>query len=134
MRILILKDDNVTEGFIDSALERIKADYAAVTPVSWTYKLADFSTTPWEYYDAQSKGLDREFIKSVAQDMWNRENERYDHLIFVIHPTNWQDGTSPTGGWNLGRYYPYLTKGYSVEIVKATGNDDWLYKIFGFII
>lgn len=78
-------------------------------------------------YDQESLGVDLNYIRQKTKEVWERENEKYDHCIFVVDPLNWKDGLTGTGGWNLGTFY----NNYSVELVKLTFSDEWLYKIFG---
>lgn len=126
MNLLILLDTQADgkRARIDKALERIKADYAGVTPVTWEYLSRDYTNLEWENYLPDSKGISYSYISSETKALWGKYRYYYDHVIFTVDPANW--GAPGIGGWNLGgrfnNYYP--------QIVKVSDSDEWLYKIF----
>jgi len=128
MRILLLADNILSgrEEHIDDVLARIREDYSDVTKVTWAYQYEAFGGIEWINYNKRALGIDYGTIKELTEEVRKASGDIFDHVILLIHPVNWKDGFFRIGGWNLGRFY----SDYSVQIVKATERDDWLYKIF----
>ena len=127
MRILLLTDKFLSgrEEHIEDVLVRIRKDYSDVTKVTWLYQPEPFGGVEWVNYTKRALGIDYATIEELTKQVRKDSGDIFDHVILLIHPVNWKDGFFRIGGWNLGRFY----NGYSVQIVKATERDDWLYKI-----
>lgn len=124
MRLLILLDSETTRQPIEDALLRIRDDYAPATPVTWEYETRDFSTVHWIEYLPNFKGISIDLVKKNMSDIFIRDGEKWDNVIYVIDPIHWLEDHA--WGWNLGT----PIHGYAVELVRATHNPDWLYKTF----
>lgn len=126
MRILILLDATVLsrKQEVENALLKIREDYIPATPVTWEYQLKDLTNVPWVEYLPNALGISFDIVNKDVQDIYTRDGEKWDNIIYVVDRSNWK--APNIGGWNLG----YPRKGYTVQIVLATENTEWLYKIF----
>lgn len=126
MRILVLFDVLTLprQADIDVALNQIRTDYIPATDVTWTYEARDFSNLTWVDYQANAKGVSWNTVTSDTREIFLRDGERWDNIIYLIDPANWK--APGIGGWNLGS----PINGYCVELVIASLNPTWLYKIF----
>lgn len=111
MRILLLHDNSILDrkSDVDIALEKIKSDYAEVTPVSWEYKDMDFSALRWVEYQPTFYGIAWDIVQ---KDMSAITKDKYDQVIYVVSEENWK--APGVGGWNLGT----PINGFQVEIVR----------------
>ncbi len=126
MRSLILLDSATVprKQDVEVALGKIRDDYAPATPVTWAYEVKDFSSLKWIDYLPGALGVSYDTINSITQELYKRDGEKWDNVIFVIDPMNWK--APNIGGWNLG----YPRHGYSVQLILASLSPVWLYKIF----
>ncbi len=126
MRLLILIDTAALplKQKVEDALLLIQSDYAPYTPVSWEYEVRDFSGLQWVEYLPQSLGISFDKINKDTQDIYIRDGEKWDDVIYVVDQSNWK--AQFIGGWNLG----YPRHGYCIELVLAASNPGTLYKIF----
>lgn len=109
---------------INDALSKIRDDYAVCTPVDWTFEICDLSSVPWIAYQPDALGISFDVINADTQRIYLRDGEKWDNILYVVSPENWK--APNVGGWNLGT----PRHGYSVEIINASTNPDWLHKIF----
>ena len=124
MRILILLDNKIINRKADAdvALERIKADYYGVSPVSWEYKEMDFSGLRWVEYQPKYLGI---ALDIVYKDVGVVTKDKYDQIIYLVSEENWK--AVGIGGWNLGT----PIKGFAVQLIRIYANSpEWLYKTF----
>ena len=124
MRILILYDKLITKRRpeVDTALERIKSDYADATPVSWSYEDRDFSALRWVEYQPTYLGIAWDI---VYKDCRAVQKDLYDQIIYLVSEENWK--AAGIGGWNLGT----PINGFQVQIVRIYANNpEALYKTF----
>lgn len=130
MKLLLLIDEQargaVTEARIIRALEKIKIDFSAATPVTWEFEYRNFDNLVWVNYDTEALGIEWSYIRAQTKRIWEYMGYNVDHVVFCVDPANWRNGKLAVGGWNLGN----AINGYYGEIVQLTQNEDWLWKIF----
>lgn len=109
---------------IDNVLENIRRDYEPTTDFTWSYEERVLSNLPWVEYLPNFKGISFDVVNADMQRLFIRDGEKWDNIIYVVDPPNWQEPHA--WGWNLGT----PRHGYAIELVRFNENPDWLYKTF----
>jgi len=118
MRILALKDLQSDRNTIEAAFVKLFKDYSDSGIENVEYKLEeeDFNFT-WVKYNpnifTDSLGVDFSHIKKITEKI---ERDKYDMVCILIDSSNWQMGTDPVWGWNLGRFF----NGTQVQLIRVS--------------
>jgi hypothetical protein len=114
MKILLLKDKQITSAKLKRVQKQLEAMYAdhAIIKLEWAIEEMDYTEYPVEEYSPGDFGIKRAWIRDKCAEVHKRWREEIDHVVFMVHSDNWE--LPGVWGWNLSKVY----SGYGVQQVR----------------
>lgn len=115
MKLLILKDNLITDAQLAALMSELSALYQKHAGISPTYKTEPRDYTAYPIViDSDGDGrLPDAYIRGITQDIHRRySGEGTDHVIFLIHRKNWR----LKGIWGVN--YSTMYNGYQVQVAR----------------